>query len=119
MSSQFTDSQGTTYTPDIVNKLSWQYSPRTIIHDVLNDALGNSKVTNIGQGVLTGHLAIVFEDGSTANAFAVAVCLGVEFKDTDHYLNTQVLVASSPATITQDDATQAAFVVEFDWTALS
>ncbi|NNC10339.1 hypothetical protein HII28_00370 [Planctomonas sp. JC2975] len=117
--STFTDAQSNIYSPNIVNTLTWKYTPRTIIHAVLNDALGNSKVTNIGQGVLTGHLAAVFELAADANAFAVAVCLGVEFTDADHYLNNQVLVASSDVSITQDATTQLAFVVEFDWTALA
>lgn len=119
MSSTFTDASGATYTPSIVNTLTWQYSPQTIVHNVLNDALGNSKVTNIGQGVMTGHLSVVFEAGSDADDFATAACLGVEFTDPDHYLSATVLVASNQVTVTQDSNTLSAFVVEFDWVSLS
>jgi len=119
MSSTFTDASGAVYTPAIVNTLTWQYSPQTVIHQVLNDALGNTKVTNIGQGVMTGHLAVVFEAGADADNFATSACLGVEFTDDDHYLSATVLVASGQVTVTQDQTTLEAFVVEFDWVSVS
>lgn len=119
MTSTFTDASGVVYTPAIVNQLTWRYSPQTIVHEVLNDALGNSKVTNIGQGVMTGHLAVVFEAAADADNFATSACLGVEFTDPDHYLSSTVLVATSTVPVTQDQATQEAFVVEFDWVSVS
>lgn len=119
MTSTFTDASGTVYTPAIVPVLTWQYSPQTIVHNVLNDALGNSKVTNIGQGVMTGHISAVFEEASDADNFGSAVTLGVEFLDTDHYMSSTVLVASGQVSIVQDSNTKDAFVVDFDWVGLS
>ncbi|QDZ14248.1 hypothetical protein [Humibacter ginsenosidimutans] len=119
MSSTFTDAQSNVYTPAIVNTLTWNYTPGTVDHDVLNDADGRPTTTNVGPGIQHGHLAVVFEDAGDADAFARAAQLGIEFTDPDHFLNNTVLLGLGPIGVTQDDSTKAAFVVEFDWKLLS
>lgn len=119
MSSTFTDAGGTVYTPAIVNTLTWNYTPATVDHDVLNDADGGPTTTNVGPGVQRGHMAVVFVDAGDADAFARAAQLGVEFTDADHYLNNTVVLGLGPIGVTQDATTQGAFVVEFDWKVLS
>ncbi|WP_022899133.1 hypothetical protein [Humibacter albus] len=118
MSSTFTDAGGTVYTPAIVNVLSWNYTPATVDHSVLNDAIGGPTTTNVGPGIRRGKATVVFESASDADAFAQAAQLGVEFTDEDHFLTGTVLLGLGQIGVTQDGTTGAAFVIDFSWKSL-
>lgn len=118
MASTFTDPSGNTYTPVVVNVLTWGYTPKTVVHDVINPAYG-ALITNIGPGVLAGNLTAVFADASDADAFAQAVVYGVQFDDVTHFLNTQVIIATGEIAVTQDPQTLVAWTVAFPWAVLT
>lgn len=103
-------------TPIVVNLLTWTYTPQTVVHEVLNPGEGReSPTTSTGPAVRSGSLSAVFDNAADADAIAVGCSSGFQYEDPSHFLNGTVMLATQPATVTQDASGAQVWVVAFDW----